>query len=100
MSILKIDTVISASQALFLESFGDRLPFQRGKEFIDKLNSLRWVIELRILALEEEGCPEGLGLGNGAGEKEGGRCAFRNEKSAKATKKLREVGGRPGEMAV
>ena len=45
---------------------------------------------MRILALEEEGCPEGLGLGNGAGEKEGGRCAFRDEKSAKATKKPKE----------
>ena len=55
---------------------------------------------MRILALGEEGCPEGLGLGNGAGEKEGGKCAFRDEKSAKATKKPREVGGRLGEMTL
>ena len=79
--------------------------FREAKNSLISQRVLRWVIELRTLGLGEEGCSEGLGLGNGAGpkaiqEKEGGKWAFRDEKSAKATTVPREVGGRQGEMAL
>ena len=89
----------------FLSLLETCFTFREAKNSLISQRVLRLVIESRILGLGEEGCSEGLGLGSGAGpkaipEKEGGKWAFRGEKSAKATTVTREVGGRQGEMAL